>query len=147
MGRVGTARLETLMENVNSTVDMNNSSLSISAATISSGTLSLSNGASVTQLVGKGTAVTIDKPTGLIELHAAVLGAGAVVHFTVNNTFVEATDVVVINHHSVGSLGAYVVQANTHAAGSFKITVTNLTSGGLAEALKLHFVVIKGSHT
>ena len=42
-----------------------------------------------------------------------------------------------------GTLGAYKVTAHTPAAGSFAITVRNLTAGELTEAPQIRFAVIK----
>ena len=56
-----------------------------------------------------------------------------------------ASDVVVVNHASAGTAGSYLVQANTLAAGSFAITVSNVSSGSLGDAIVLNFVGIKGA--
>ena len=76
---------------------------------------------------------------------AAALGAGAEVSFTVTNSKISATDVVLVNHSSGGTAGAYMAQANLIADGSFKISVTNLTSGSESEAIVLSFVALKGA--
>ena len=78
-------------------------------------------------------------------MNNAALAAAAEVSFTVTNSEVSATDVVVVNHASAGTAGAYLVQANTLAAGSFAITVANLSAGSLSEAIVLNFVAIKGA--
>lgn len=98
---------------------------------------------SVTQATNKSTAVTINKLTGKIVLNNASLVAGTEVSFTVNNSTVGADDVVVVNHASAGTAGAYMVQANSLAAGSFKITVTNLSGGDLGEAIVLQYKVLR----
>ena len=58
---------------------------------------------------------------------------------------VAATDVVIAIHGSAGTAGAYLVQANTMASGSFNVTVANLSTGALSEAIVINFVVIKGA--
>jgi hypothetical protein len=73
------------------------------------------------------------------------LAAAAEVSFTVTNTTVAAGDVVLVNHSSGGTGGAYLAQANTIAAGSFKITVANLSAGSLSEAIVLTFIVFKAA--
>ena len=78
-------------------------------------------GGTVTQATSKSTGVTLNAASGQITMHNASLADGAEVTFTVTNSEVSATDVVVVNHGSAGTAGAYVVQANTLAAGSFKI--------------------------
>jgi len=102
-------------------------------------------GGTVTQATSKSTGVTLNAASGQITMHNASLADGAEVTFTVTNSEVSATDVVVVNHGSAGTAGAYVVQANTLAAGSFKITVGNVSGGALSEAIVLNFVALKGA--
>ena len=54
-------------------------------------------------------------------------------------------DVVVACHGSAGTAGAYIVSANSIAAGSFKITVSNVSGGSLSEAIVINFVALKGA--
>jgi len=102
-------------------------------------------GGTVTQATSKSTGVTLNAASGQITMHNASLADAAEVTFTVTNSEVSATDVVVVNHGSAGTAGAYVVQANTIAAGSFKVTVGNVSGGALAEAIVLNFVALKGA--
>jgi hypothetical protein len=101
-------------------------------------------GGTVTQATDKSTGVTLAKATGAITMNNAALAAGAEVSFTVTCSAVDANDVVVVNHISAGTAGAYMVQANSVGSGSFAITVTNLTGGSLGEAIVLQYAVIKG---
>ena len=75
----------------------------------------------------------------------AALAAAAEGSFTVNNDKIAATDVGICNHASAGTAGSYLVQANSIAAGSFKITVANLSTGSLGEAIVVNFVALKGA--
>jgi hypothetical protein len=100
-------------------------------------------GGEVTQLSSKATGVTLDKLCGTITMHNAALNADTIVSFTVTNAMVKATDVVVIQHDSVATLGKYLVSANTMAAGSFNVTVTNVSAGNLSEAIVLRFAVVR----
>ena len=102
-------------------------------------------GTSVTQATSKSTGVTANAAAGVITLNDAALAAAAEVSFTVTNSEVAATDVVVVNHASGGTAGSYLVQANSLAAGSFKITVANVSAGSLSEAIVLNFVALKGA--
>ena len=102
-------------------------------------------GGTVTQATSKSTAVTLNAESGQITLNDAELAFGSEVSFTVNNDKITATDVVVCNHGSAGTAGAYLVQANSIAAGSFKITVANLSTGALGEAIVVNFVALKGA--
>ena len=103
------------------------------------------SGSSVTQATSKSTGVTINAASGAITMDDAALAAGAEVSFAVTNDKVTASDVVVVNHASAGTAGSYLVQANTLAAGSFAITVSNVSGGSLGEAIVLNYVVIKGA--
>jgi len=102
-------------------------------------------GGTVTQGTSKSTGVTLNAASGQITMDDDALAAGVEVSFTVTNSLVAATDVVVVNHGSAGTAGAYLVQANTLAAGSFKITVSNVSAGALSEAIVLNFVALKGA--
>lgn len=102
------------------------------------------NGGTVTQATNKSTAVTLNTESGQITLNGASLAGGAEVTFQVNNDKVTATDCVLVNHGSAGTAGSYLVQANSIAAGSFKITVANLGSTA-SEAIVLNFVLFKGA--
>jgi hypothetical protein len=101
-------------------------------------------GGTVTQATNKSTAVTLNAESGQITMNGAALAAAAEVTFQVNNDKVTATDVVVVNHSSAGTAGSYLVQANSIAAGSFKITVANVGSTA-SEAIVLSFVLLKGA--
>lgn len=104
-------------------------------------------GGAVTQATSKATAVTLDKLSGAITTDTAILNAGVEVSFTVNNAFVEASDIPVLAIASGGTVGRYDVGVSAVAAGSFSITITNLSAGNLAEALVINFAIIKGAST
>ena len=112
---------------------------------IVSGTINVADGGTETQSSNKSTAVELNTHSGQITMNAAALGDDAIVSFQVNNSNVAATDVVIVNHSSGGTLGSYVVQAHTPASGSFKIGVKNVSGGALSEALVISFAVIKGA--
>ena len=103
------------------------------------------DGGTVTQATNKGTAVTLSTESGQITMNNAALADAAEVAFTVTNTKVAATDVVVACHGSAGTAGAYIVSANSIAAGSFKITVSIVSGGSLSEAIVINFVALKGA--
>lgn len=100
-------------------------------------------GGVVTQTGNKSNAVTINKICGQITTTSASLAAGSEVTLTVNNNMVEATDVVIVNHQSGGTLGAYLLSVSGVANGSFGITISNASTGSLSQALTLNFVIIK----
>lgn len=101
-------------------------------------------GGTVTQATNKGTAVTLNAPSGKITMNNANLGAGATVFFTLNNTSLVATDGLIVNIcGGSAAFGNYQVWAETGFAGQGVICVKNNTAGALAEALLLRFAVIK----
>jgi len=99
-------------------------------------------GGTVTQITSKATGVTLSKSTGQITMDAAALAGDTTVSFTLTNTAIEATDLVLIWHVSAGTLGSYTVTA-TPAAGSATVVVRNITTGSLSEAIVLKFAVFK----
>lgn len=101
-------------------------------------------GGTVTQATNKSTGVTLSKASGQITLNNAALGADTTVSFTLTNTLIAATDVLVLNHSSAGTAGAYTLNAQC-AAGSASINVRNVTAGSLGEAIVISFVLIKGA--
>ena len=100
------------------------------------------SGGAVVQSSSKSTGVTLDKSNGQITMDAASLSAATIVSFTLTNSVIEAGDIIVMNHISGGTLGAYIFNAST-TAGSASINVSNWTSGALAEAVVIRFAVIK----
>ena len=96
----------------------------------------------VTQATNKSTGVTLDAPCGAITMNGAALSADTTVSFTLTNSSIAATDLVLLNHVSGGTVGSYVVNAQA-AAGSASINVTNISTGSLSEAIVIGFAVIK----
>ena len=102
-------------------------------------------GGTVTQETSKSTTVEINKPCGVITMDNAALNAGIEVAFTVTNSVVAATDVVIANIASVGTAGEYLICVGAVAAGSFEITVANVTAAAnRTHAIVINFAVIKG---
>jgi hypothetical protein len=101
------------------------------------------SGGTVTQASNKTTAVTLNKINGEIVMNGAALADDATAAFTLTNSTIAATDVVIVNVASVGTAGAYQVTVGAVAAGSCSISVLNVSGGSLSEAIKLNFAVIK----
>lgn len=99
-------------------------------------------GGTVTQATSKSTGVTLNKKCGQITLNGAALAASTTVSFTLTNSTIAATDLLVLNHVSAGTAGAYTLNAQA-AAGSASINVRNVTAGSLSEAIVIGFAVIK----
>ncbi len=100
-------------------------------------------GGTITQATSKATAFTLSKMCGQITTAADVLNAATIVSATWTNSLIAATDVVIINHKSGGTLGAYTINVAC-LAGTATLSIRNNTAGNLSEALVLNFVVIKG---
>lgn len=104
------------------------------------------SGGAVTQATSKATAATLNASAGEITLNAASLAAGTIVSFTLTNAAIAATDVLILNHASGGTQGAYSLTAAC-ATGAAVIYVRNNTSGSLSEAIVIRFSLIKGATT
>jgi hypothetical protein len=101
-------------------------------------------GGTVTQATSKSTPFTLDKMCGQITTSNASLAATTAVSATWTNSKIAATDVVIINHKSGGTLGSYTFNVAC-LAGTATLTIRNIEhTGTLSEALVLNFVVIKG---
>jgi len=100
------------------------------------------SGGTVTQATSKSTGVTLSKSTGQITLNGAALASDTTISFTLTNTVIEAGDILIMNHISAGTPGAYLLNAQS-AAGSASINVRNITAGSLSEAIVIAFAVIK----
>ena len=104
---------------------------------------STGTGGAVTQITSKATGVTLNKRCGQITMNNASLSAAAEVSFTLTNSVIAATDVVMVCVGSGATAGAYNIQCDAVATGSCRISIGNMSSGSLGEAIVLNFVVIK----
>ena len=104
------------------------------------------SGGTVTQATSKSTAVTLNKPCGVITTNNAALASGASVVFTLNNSFIGFNDAVLTSHNTTGGTNAaYVTQCIASGNGSASIRVTNISVGSLSEAININFAIIKGA--
>jgi hypothetical protein len=99
-------------------------------------------GGAVTQTGSRTTGVTCNTPTGAITLFSAA-GSPTPATFTVTNSTIAATDVVVLSVKS-GAANNYSLNVSAVAAGSFNITFWAQT-GTTADAPVVNFVVLKGA--
>ena len=109
--------------------------------------LGYSSGAqgAVTQATSKSTGVTLNKSLGRITMNAASLAAGTTVTFTLTNSKISASDVVVVSVSGGGTAGAYWPFVSSQASGSAVIGLYNNTAGALAEAVIINFAIIHGA--
>lgn len=99
-------------------------------------------GGTVTQATNKSTTVVLNTSTGEITMNNAALNAGVIVSFTLTNSTIVASDHVLVQHISGGTVGSYSVTAGA-GSGSATIYVRNNTAGNLSEAIVLKFSVLK----
>jgi len=104
----------------------------------SGGTFNQSTGSGT----GKAKTVVLNKATGQITLDNASLAANTSVAFTLTNSTIAAHDILVFNHVSGGTIGAYNFNA-VASSGSAVVTVRNMTSSALTDAAVVSFAVIK----
>jgi len=102
----------------------------------------------VTQLTNKSTAVTSNAISGQITMNNAALAGQAYASFTVNNSYVQhVNDVIIVNvQNSVTTPNPYIVNVGKVAVGSFNITVYNADSGGgssHSDAIVLNYAVMR----
>lgn len=108
--------------------------------------ITVADGGTVTQATSRSTGVTLNTLSGVITMNAASLAAAAEATFTVTNSKVAATDVVIVCLSSGLTTGVPMVYVSDVAAGSFDITITNLDAATAdTTADTINFVVIKGS--
>jgi hypothetical protein len=101
-------------------------------------------GGAVTQATSSSTGVTVNTPTGQITTVALTTAAGAEERFTVTNSSVAATDVVVLatTYNGAGTVSLSVQKVS---AGAFDVVITNLHASNALNALMvINFAVIKG---
>lgn len=97
-------------------------------------------GGTVIQGTSRTTGVTLNKTSGAITLFSAA-GSATAATFTVTNSTVAATDVIILNQKSGTDL--YDLMVTAVAAGSFNITFRT-TGGTTVETPVFNFAVIKG---
>ena len=97
----------------------------------------------VTQLTSKATAVTLNKPAGVITMNNASLNTATNATFTLNNSFISANDTVILTiSGGQATPGSYNVFANALSAGSVSITLRNISGGPLSEAVVINYAII-----
>ena len=104
-------------------------------------------GGTVTQLTNKNTNVTLNKLSGRIFMATGAIAAGAEAVFDVFSSGVTAVDVPVLAIATGAAGGSYCLSTVSVSAGSFKVSLRNLTAGSLNESVTFSFVVMRGSIT
>ena len=96
----------------------------------------------VTQATSKSTAVTLNKSAGQITLNNAALASVTNVTFTLNNSFISANDILILNVGSGATAGAYNCWVSGLSTGAASITLRNISGGSLSEAVVVNFALI-----
>lgn len=97
----------------------------------------------VTQGTSKSTAVTLNAKCGVVTTHAAALAANTAIQFTMTNSAITGTDVVIVTGGSGGgTAGAYQAHCVSVGAGSAIFRLVNTSAGSLSEAVAINFAVI-----
>lgn len=113
---------------------------------VEDGAVVVSGQTSVTQETSITTGVTCSSLSGAITTVSQTVAAGAEAEFTVTNTKVAATDVVVACIKTHTSAGTFAVDVSAVAAGSFKLRLTNLHASAAGDnVLVINFLVLKAT--
>ncbi len=145
-GNVGATTQDVLTVDANGKVTINPASLTLANPIVLG--YGVGAGGGVTQLTSKATAVTLNKPTGLITMNNASLAANSAVAFQFNNSLITAESIpVVVIYDSVGADGIYSVQVTNVRAGYCLIVLRNHTASTVADAVSLNFAIISGART
>ncbi len=99
-------------------------------------------GGAQTQLTNKATTTILNTICGEVTMNAAQLNPATIVSFTLTNSAIAAKDVMVLNHVTTGTRGAYTLNADC-AAGSATVSIRNNSATTLSEAIVLRYAVLK----
>jgi len=103
----------------------------------------LGDNTTVTQITSNVTPVTINSASGRITTVALTTAANGEFQFTVNNSFVKTTSVILVTvSYPSASTGYPLASISTVANGSFSVDIKNVSSAVLNAAATIHFLVI-----
>lgn len=121
------------------------SSSSIKSSSASAGIgYATGSGCAVVQITSRATGVTCTGVSGAITTDTTSLAAGAEAEFTVTDTSVAVGDAVIVSLRSGATASTSIALVSAVAAGSFKITLTNLNASTAdTGAAIINFAVIK----
>jgi hypothetical protein len=77
-------------------------------------------------------------------MNNAALAGNTAITFTLTNSLISANDVIITNVSGGGTAGAYTTYVSSMTTGSAVLTLRNLTSGSLSEAVIVNFAIIHG---
>jgi len=134
-----------------SSISAISSGLSVTSSVVSSLSSGIGyrtgQGAAVTQLTDKSTAVTMNNLTGKITMNNQTLAANGQVAFTLNNSLITANDFPAVNIASGATALTYAAFIGSVSAGSCTIILRNFTGTGQSDAVVLNFILFKGANS
>lgn len=101
-------------------------------------------GGTATQGTSRTTTVVNNKLCGTITMFSAAQAADALVTFTLINSFIAATDFILVQHISATNGGAWSISV-VAGAGSATINIRNVSNASITEATPLRFTIIKAT--
>ena len=103
-----------------------------------------STGGTVTQLTSRTTSVTLNKLCGQITLFAGSIAGLSTQEFSLSNSFIDATDVVLISFASGLTSAQYDVTVTQTDVGSCKIAIHNVNNSATGtDTPVINFIVVK----
>ena len=96
----------------------------------------------VTQLTSKSQGVTVNAKCGVVTMHNAALAASTAIQFTMTNSAITGTDVVIVGQGTSGTAGSYQAHCVSVGAGTAIFRIANTSAGSLGEAVAINFAVI-----
>lgn len=103
----------------------------------------LGDNTTVTQITSNVTPVTINSASGRITTVALTTASNGEFQFTVNNSFVKTTSVILVTvSYPTASTGYPLASISAVANGSFSVDIKNISSAVLNAAATIHFLVI-----
>jgi hypothetical protein len=101
----------------------------------------------VTQGTSKTTTVVVNAKAGVVTMHNAALAASTAVQFTMTNSAISGTDVVIANQGTGGTAGSYQCHVVSVGDGTAVVRLSNTSGGSLSQAVTINFAVIDTSAT
>ena len=103
------------------------------------------NGGTVTQLTSRTTGVTLNAPSGQITLVSGSIPGLSSQEFTLTNSYIAATDLVLVTFGSGLTSAQYDVTVTQTSAGSCKISIHNVNNSATpTDTPVINFAVFKG---
>ncbi len=99
------------------------------------------SGSTSTQLTNKSTAVTLNGLTGQITLNSFSMSSAATASFTLTNSAIAATDVIITNANSA----SYSARATTGGTGTSLFTIKNESAVTASDSPVISFSILRGS--